>query len=264
MPFVEREDGVSLFWQDWGEGPAVLFAPSYIQHPTVFEGLLNALQPGHRVIRYDPRGCGESTRRGPFEMQTDVDDLIAVAEAAGPVAAVMGNGDGSNRAIHAAAQRPDVLPVVISLETVPLEPGQAEGTEALVGSGGVLDALVGMMRTDFRTGLSATITRGNPEMSPEDVRERVDQTVAYIDHQAALRRLEEWIADRPGDDPGLLGERMVVVYEGAGAWFPADLTERAMEVWPKARFFRVDGGAITRPDMTAAVVREVTGAEAPA
>lgn len=264
MPFVEREEGNSIYWEEEGEGPGLLFAPSYIQHPAVFEGLLNELRTNHRVVRYDPRGCGESTRRGPFDMRTDVEDLIAVAEAVGPVAAVVGNGDGSNRAIHAAAERPDVLPLVLSLETVPLSPGQASGTEALVGSGEVLDALMGMMRTDFRTGLTATIARGNPDMSPDDIRERVDQTVAYIDHDAAVERLEAWIHDQPGDDPVKLGDRLVVIYEGAGAWFPAELTERAMEVYPRARFIRVEGGAISRPELTARAVGALTGAEAPA
>jgi pimeloyl-ACP methyl ester carboxylesterase len=264
VPFVEHEDGVSLFWQEWGEGPTVLVAPSYIQHPKVFAALMEALTVGHRIVRYDPRGSGESTRRGPFDMQTDVDDLIAVAEAAAPIAVVMGNGDASNRAIHAAAQRPDLLATVVSLETVPLRPGQAAGIEALVNSVGVLEALVSLMRTDYRTGLSATVQRGNPDMTAEDVRERVDATAAYTDHAAAVGRLEAWIHDDPGDDPQSLGDKLVVVYEGAGAWFPAELTERGREVFPDAQFIKVEGGAVSMPHLTAAAVRAVTGVETPA
>jgi hypothetical protein len=99
-------------------------------------------------------------------MQTDVDDLIAIVEATGPVAAVLSNGDASNRATHAAVQRPDLIPYLISMETVPLMPGQAADTDALVGSGGVLSALVGMMRADYRSGMLATIQRSNPDMTP--------------------------------------------------------------------------------------------------
>jgi pimeloyl-ACP methyl ester carboxylesterase len=262
VPYVDREAGVSLFWQEWGEGPGLLVLHSYIQHPQVLDGLLAELHAGHRTIRYDARGSGESTRQGPYDMATDVADLLAVAEAAGPVAAVMANGDGTNRAVHAAAQRPDLIPCVISLETIPLHPGQAEGSEALVASVGVLEALVGTMRADYRSGLTAAVQRGNPQMSQEEVRERIDATVAYIDHEASLGRLEAWIADDPGDDPQKLGDRLIVAFEGAGGWFTADLVERGQQVFPEAQLIKLDGGAVSRPDLTAAVVRRVTGAVA--
>jgi pimeloyl-ACP methyl ester carboxylesterase len=263
VPFVEREDGVTLFWQDWGEGPGLLVVHSYIQHPTVLEGLLADLQGGHRTVRYDARGAGESTRRGPYDMQTDVADLLAVAQAAGPIAAVVANGDATNRAVHAAVERPDLLPYVISMETVPLAPGQAAGTESLISSRQVLEALVGMMRADYRSGLSAAVQRGNPDMTQDEVRARVDATVAYIDHDASLGRLEGWINDQPGGDPRALGERLVVAYEGAGGWFPAELTERGHDLLPDAQFVKLEGGAISRPDLAAAVVRSITGAAAP-
>jgi pimeloyl-ACP methyl ester carboxylesterase len=264
VPRVERESGVSLFWQDWGDGPGLLVIHSYIQHPTVLEGLLAELTPGHRMIRYDARGTGESTRVGPYDMQTDVDDLIAIAEAGAPIAAVLSNGDASNRAVHAAAQRPDLIPYVISMETVPLMPGQAADTDALVGSGGVLSALVGMVRADYRSGMLAAIQRGNPDMTPEQARERLDATVAYCPHEAGLGRLEAWIADDPGDDPYTLGDRLIVAYEGAGAWFTEELHQRGQELLPDAQFIKLEGGAISRPDLTAAIVRQVTGAVLPA
>jgi pimeloyl-ACP methyl ester carboxylesterase len=262
VPYVEREGGVTLFWQEWGEGPGLLLIHSYIQHPTVLDGLIAELHEGHRIVRYDARGAGESTRKGPYDMQTDVDDLIAIAEAAAPIAVVIANGDASNRAIHAAAARPDLLPHVVSLETIPLQAGQAEGTDALVASGGVLEALVGMMRADYRSGLTASVQRGNPDMSQDDVRDRVDATVAYIDHEASLGRLEAWIGDEPGGDPQSLGARLVVAYEGAGAWFTADLVDRAGELMPEAQLVKLERGAVSRPDLTADVVRQITGVAA--
>jgi pimeloyl-ACP methyl ester carboxylesterase len=263
VPFVERPDGVGLhWWEESGDGPAVLVAHSYIQHPGVLEGLLAELRAGHRTVRYDTRGAGESTRRGPYDMQTDVADLIAVGEAAGPFAAIVANGDATNRSVYAAVQRPDLFPYVVSMESVPLVPGQAAGTESLISSGSVLEALVGMMRADYRSGLTATIQRGNPDEPPEQVRARVDAIVAYIDHEAALSRLEEWIRDDPGDGPRSLGERLIIAYEGAGAWFPEDLTELGKDILPDAQFVKLDGGALSRPDLTAAVVRRVTGVDA--
>jgi pimeloyl-ACP methyl ester carboxylesterase len=263
MPFVEREDGVRLFWEDRGEGPALLLALSYIQYPELLSGLVGELEPGHRVIRYDARGAGESTRRGPYDMATDVADLIAVAEAVGPIAAVLGNGDATNRAVHAAAQRPELFPYVVSMETVPLAAGQAAGTESLISSGQVLEALVAMMRADYRSGLTAAVTRGNPEWSQDEIRERVDRTVGYVDHEASTTRLEQWIQDDPGEDPASLGDRLIVAYEGSGGWFPSDLTDLGKEYLPEAQFMKLDGGALSRPALTAAVVRNLTGVPSP-
>jgi hypothetical protein len=197
-------------------------------------------------------------------METDVADLIAIAEDAAPVAAVIANGDATNRAVHAAAQRPELLPYVISMESVPLAPNQAAGTDSLISSSSVLEALVGMMRADYRSGLIAAIERGNPEWSQEQIRNRVDAIVSYIDHEPAVSRLDEWIRDNPGDDPASLGDRLVVAYEGSGGWFPADLTELGSQVLPEARFEKLERGALTRPDLTAAVVRSVTGVQTPA
>jgi hypothetical protein len=106
----------------------------------------------------------------------------------------------------------------------------------------------------------ATIQRGNPDMTPEQARERVDATVAYIPHEAGLGRLEAWIRDDPGDDPHTLADRLIVAYEGAGAWFTKELHERGQELLPDAQFVKLEGGAIRRPELTAAVVRRVTGA----
>jgi pimeloyl-ACP methyl ester carboxylesterase len=258
VPFVEREAGVQLFWENRGDGPAVLVVHSYIQHPGVVEGLLTELESGHRTIRYDARGAGRSTRQGPYDMQTDVADLIAVAEAAGPLAAVVANGDATNRAVHASALRPELFPYVISMESMPLGRGQAADTDSLVSSSNVLDALVAMTRADYRSGLTASLTRGNPEMSADAVRARVDATVAYIDHEASVARLEAWIHDDPGAAPRALGDRLVIAYEGAGAWFPADLTDVGRRLLPEAQIVKLEGGALTRPDLTAAVIRGVT------
>lgn len=262
MPFVDAGAGVSLYWEEQGAGPTVLVAPSYIQDPTVLQALRGDLARDHRVIRYDVRGAGQSSLTGPYDMQTDVEDLLTVAEEVGPIVAVIGNGDATNRAVHAAARRPDVVPCVISMDSIPLLPGQAQGTDALVASDSVLSALVAMMRADYRSGLMAAIQRGNPGVTAEELRERVDATATYIDHEASLARLEQWIADHPGADAPALGDRLVIAYEGAGGWFTAELHERGRELLPDARFIQLEGGAISRPDLTAAVVRQITGVAA--
>jgi pimeloyl-ACP methyl ester carboxylesterase len=260
VAWVERGDGVRLYWEERGAGPGLLLTQSYIQHPDVMTPLADQLAQDHRLVRYDARGSGESTPSGPYDMDTDVADMLAVAEAAGPLAATLANGDAANRAVHAAAERPDLIPIVVSLETLPLVSVDAGDTDALVGSGGVLTALIGLMRNDYRAGMRAAIERGNPDMTDDELHERIDRTVAYIPHEAGLGRLEAWVRDEPGDDALALRDRLVLAYEGAGAWFTAELHERARAFIPDARFERLAGGAISRPELTAAVVRDLTGA----
>lgn len=261
MAWVERDDGVRIWWEAEGEGPTVLFAHGYIQHPGIFRGLTDELARDHRLVQYDARGAGRSSRTGPYDMDTDVADMEAVVEAVGPVAAILANGDAANRAVHVAAKRPDLVPAVVSMETLPLTSGDAEGVEALVGSGGVLSALEAMMRTDYRAGVRAAIEPGNPGMSQDGLRERIDELVAYLDQDAGIGRLNGWIRDDAGPDAVALGDRLTIAYEGAGGWFPAGLHERARQNLPEAHFKKLEGGAISRPELTAAVVRDVTGAE---
>jgi hypothetical protein len=117
-----------------------------------------------------------------------------------------------------------------------------------------------MVRADYRSGTVAAIQRGNPDMTPEQIRERVDATVGYIPHEAGLGRLEAWINDDPGEDPYVLGDRLIVAYQGDGGWFTEELHQRGQQLLPDAQFVKLEGGAISRPDLTAAVVRRTTGA----
>ena len=90
MPKLERPDDIEIHWDARGEGPAVLIVHQLLwSYPHVYADLIEDLARDHRVVTYDPRGCGSSTRRGPYDPATDTADLEAVAEAAGaPAVAV--------------------------------------------------------------------------------------------------------------------------------------------------------------------------------
>jgi pimeloyl-ACP methyl ester carboxylesterase len=260
MPFVERSDGVRLEWEERGHGPSLLVGHAYLQFPSVYEGLVAELASDHRVITYAPRGSGESSRRPPYDMATDVDDLRVLIEEVGPIEAALVNGDASNRAVHLAAERPDLVPYVVSLETVPFTPEAAAASDALVASTGVLQAMLGMMRADYRAAVSAALARGNPGMEQEALGDRVDMTANYCSHEAALGRLEAWIRDDCTEQARTLGDRLVLAAQGDGEWFSADLHDRINEYLPEARAVRLEGGAVSRPDLTADLVRSLVGA----
>lgn len=262
MAWVERPDGVRLAVQERGEGRAILCAHSYVQHPGVYAGLHDQLARDFRVVTYHARGSGDSTRQGPYDMRTHVADLGAVAQAHGPVEMILANGEAAHWGVHLATGRPDLVPRVMALESVPFRAGHAVAAEALVGSATVLDTLLSMMRADYRTGLRAAVERGNPSLTEDELRRRVDETAAHTSAEAAVRRLEDWIADDATGDSASLGDRLTIAYEGAGAWFPASLHEAARTYLPGANIVRLERGAVSAPELTAALIREVVGAPA--
>src|SRR5436190_11452828 len=132
MPRVQRPDGVELHWDGQGEGPLVVLVPYWSGHPGVYEGLLSDLARDHRVAAFDARGTGASTRRGPYDMETDGADLEAVLETLGQGAVILSIADGANRAVRVGALRPDLVAGVVAIGAGPFARAQFAGGDSLV------------------------------------------------------------------------------------------------------------------------------------
>ena len=140
MARLERPDGVELHTDERGEGPLVVMAPHCWGHPGVYEGLLSDLARDHRVLTWDARGTGESTRVGPYDMETDCSDFEAILEGAGGEAVIISTADGANRGVRVAARRPDLAAAVVALGTAPFARMHFEGSEGMIASDAVVDA----------------------------------------------------------------------------------------------------------------------------
>jgi pimeloyl-ACP methyl ester carboxylesterase len=257
MRTVGRPDGVEIAWREAGAGPAVVLANFGYVDPAPFAGLVEELARDHRVISYDPRGSGESSRAGPYDLATDVADLVAVGEGAGAEAAVVvGNGDGGNRAVKAAVERPDLFGVVVVPGSVSL-PGATRGSEGLAGSAAVLRAVVTLLENDYRAGVHAFVSNGNPDLDEAAVRGRVERIVAHCSQEAAVGRIRAWIADDPTAAARELGDRLWVLPYETNPWF-AGASAGSRELLPEARHKEIADGPMMRPDLTAAAVRELT------
>jgi pimeloyl-ACP methyl ester carboxylesterase len=111
MPAVERPDGVEIHWEEQGSGPLLLIVHQLLwSYPQVYAELIADLARDHRVVTYDARGCGASSRRGPYDPETDAGDLLAVAEAAGGAAIAIAVGYGYNVAARVASAHPARCP----------------------------------------------------------------------------------------------------------------------------------------------------------
>ena len=263
LPKLKREDGVEIHWEKRGEGPVVsLTVHSYAQ-PEVLESLLADLARDHLVVIHDGRGTGRSTRRGPYDVATEAADYAAVLEEVGGGPGIaLGWGEGSHPAILLAGERPDLVARVIAIGggggLVAID--DAAGTEGLAGSESVRHALLEMLSNDYRGAVRHLISATNTTLSEDEIRERVDRAVAYREQESAIARVRGWmLRESIGGVPERLGERLWFL-QWPTEWFTGDSMERLRHRLPEARIEVIasDQGPVSRPDITAALVREAS------
>ena len=262
MPHVERPDGAEIHWTERGSGPIVVLAPYTNFHPSVYDPLAAELAADHRVVRYDDRGTGESTRRGPHDMQTGAADLAAVIEAAGGPAVVIGVADAANHAVRVFVHSPHLIEAIVIGGGLPAGRRALEGSDAMAASDTVVGALLSMFETDYRGALRSLITSVNPQMSEDEVRRRVQLQAEYQPQEVAVARLRAWVEDDALESTRACGERLWLLYADSmgGGWFPAgrEAVRLARQLFPDAHVMEVEDGIVSRPDLVAGVVRRIT------
>jgi pimeloyl-ACP methyl ester carboxylesterase len=264
MASVQRPGGVELHYEDRGEGPLVMLAPWWSGYPGVYEDFLSDLAGDHRIVTWDARGTGDSTRAGPYDIGTDGDDLEAMLDHVGHAAAVVGVANGCNIVVHVAARRPDLIASVIAFGAGPFTRIDFAGSEAMIASDSVVAAFLEMLPRDYRGALRTVLSATNTQMSEEEVRDRVDFQSSYCSQEAAIDRVRAWAEDDPTRSAAALGDRLCIFSSEAiaGSWLPP-LSERRrlmQRITPDARVEEVadDAGPISRPDLVAATIRRIT------
>ena len=236
----------------------MVLANQFFGRPEIFEALLRDLEHDHRIVTYDPRGIGESTRSGPYTFEVDAEDLEAITESQGEPALVLAFADGCNRAVRVAARRPDLVIAIVSPAGNPVGLAAVEGTDGLAGSSSVIEALVGLMETDYRSALRTMFTTANPDWDEESVRDRVSSTVDVLPQQAAVSRMKNWVADDVIEEARAVGDRLWMLDDGSNLWFSIETSRRSKQILPDANVLEVEGGALSRPDIAAGVIRRLT------
>jgi pimeloyl-ACP methyl ester carboxylesterase len=111
---VIEYDGGALAWESAGEGPDVVFL-----HPGLWDGRTWDEQFGvfsrtYRVLRFDFRGYGRSSRPEPGQSYSHVDDFAAVMDAASiERAALVGCSMGGSTAIDFALEHPSRVSALV-------------------------------------------------------------------------------------------------------------------------------------------------------
>jgi pimeloyl-ACP methyl ester carboxylesterase len=101
--FVTSADGTAIAYDVTGTGPAVVVVEGALCQRTM--GTARAVAPllseHYAVVAYDRRGRGESgPGSSPYAVQREVEDLVAVLEAAAPDAFVVGASSGAALALR--------------------------------------------------------------------------------------------------------------------------------------------------------------------
>jgi pimeloyl-ACP methyl ester carboxylesterase len=259
MPRLRLPDGAELeWWIDGDEGPLVAIAPMALHPPAVTGPLIEDLARDHRVLSYHLRGTGMSSRAGAYDIETDAADLAALVEDAGGDALVVALGDGARRAVRAAAARPDMIHTVVVSGEFPLgRIGGPGSQDALANSPAVLDALLGLLETDYRTGLRTMMdSSGETEWHEGALRERLDAIEAHCQQEVGVPRIRSWIEDESRSEGQALGDRLWYLHYPGNAWFQGSL-EIVRRSLPEAQAEAVPDGVINCPEENASVIRRI-------
>jgi pimeloyl-ACP methyl ester carboxylesterase len=211
------------------------------------------------VVEYDLRGNGRSTRTGPYDFESDAADLIAVGEALDGAAVAVCTGDGVDRAVRAAAARPELFPAVVCPAGAPLPRKAYSAGSGLISSDAVVEGILRMTGTDYRAALRTIVESSNSQATPVEVRERVERTLEYCPQEAALARARAWVEADSTEQARVLGGRLWLLMADTNPWFPMRTLDLFRELLPEAHVEAVDDGPMSRPDITAEAVRRLSG-----
>jgi hypothetical protein len=165
-----------------------------------------------------------------------------------------------------AAARPDAISDLVCVQPAAaaiLPRSELRHADVMGASDSVAEMLVKMMRTDQRAAVRTLLSVVNPDLSEEELRERVARVGSYVSAESTLARTEAWLRDDPSEHSRALGDRLRVLHPETEPIYEGALAARVTELFPEAVIEEVPGGPISRPELVAAWVRKVSGARPP-
>ncbi|MGZ3668087.1 MAG: alpha/beta fold hydrolase [Ktedonobacterales bacterium] len=106
MNKVTSKDGTTIAYEQSGTGPAVILVCGGSVDRSSNAELARLLSERFTVYNYDRRGRGDSGDTPPYAVEREIEDIEAVADAAGGSAYLYGASSGAALAMEAARQLP--------------------------------------------------------------------------------------------------------------------------------------------------------------
>jgi pimeloyl-ACP methyl ester carboxylesterase len=122
-------DGSRIYYEDFGDGPAIVFTNCGVQTHKMWENQVAGLADRFRVVTYDWRGTGDSDKpRSGYTADAAAGDLIMLVEklAISP-ATFVGHGIGAQLTLMAATARPDLVCKMVLVSAGPWVVGDLDG-----------------------------------------------------------------------------------------------------------------------------------------
>jgi pimeloyl-ACP methyl ester carboxylesterase len=129
MPYCEVAAGVRLYYEDFGEGPAIVFTASGSLTHKMWGSQVAVLADEYRTVAYDWRGTGASDKpRGGYTVENATADLCALIEQLGIAPAILAShGIGAHPTLLAAYKRPDLVAGLVLVSAGPWFSGVRDG-----------------------------------------------------------------------------------------------------------------------------------------
>jgi pimeloyl-ACP methyl ester carboxylesterase len=106
MEYVTSKDGTTIAYDRLGDGPPLILVCGGSVDRMSNAGLAQALAPHFTVYNYDRRGRGDSGDSPHYAVEREIEDIAALADAAGGAAYLYGTSSGAALALEAARALP--------------------------------------------------------------------------------------------------------------------------------------------------------------
>jgi pimeloyl-ACP methyl ester carboxylesterase len=113
MEHVTSADGTTIAFDKLGSGPPVILVCGGSVDRMSLAGLADLLAADFTVLNFDRRGRGDSGDTPPYDEEREIEDIDAVADAAGGSAFLFGSSSGAALAMDAAARLDSITKVAL-------------------------------------------------------------------------------------------------------------------------------------------------------
>lgn len=209
MPFCEVAVATKLYYEDFGEGPALVFTPSGSLTHKMWSSQVAALAGEYRTVTYDWLGTAASDKpKSGYTVENATANLCALIERLGLAPAVLvSHGIGMHPTVLAACTRPDLVAGLVLASSAPWFTGVRDGVRGGL-SQEFMDFLAAangpaMSYSQFLSELSARLLFHHPQPPsvhhslleegltwPQHVMSAYAKSMMSIDHRERLARIE--------------------------------------------------------------------------